>query len=133
VFGPQGGGPLDWDTPNRLISWASLPVPFFNKYTLSYFLEWHSGFPFSAVDGYQRLVGSPNARRFPDYFSLNLHIERRFRLWGKEWALRAGFNNVTGHSNPNVVNNNLDSADFGEFSGGAGRVFTGRIRFIGRN
>ncbi len=129
----QGGGPLDWDVPDRLISWAYLPAPFLKKYTVAYFLEWHSGFPFTAVDQNQRLVGSPNGSRYPDYFSLNLHLERRFKMWRYQWSLRAGFNNITSRENPVIVNNNIDSPNFGTFSGGQGRVFTGRIRFLGRN
>jgi hypothetical protein len=133
VFAHQAGGPLDWDTPNRLISWFVLPVPHFKKYSLSYFVEWHSGMPWSEVNQFQQLIGSPNSLRFPDYLSLNLHLERRFHLWRWEWALRAGFNNLTGHENPTVVNNNIDAADFGQFSGSQGRVFTGRIRFLGKH
>ncbi len=133
VFGRQASGPLDWDTPNRLITWGLLPVPLLKQYTIAYFTEWHSGFPYSAVNDLQELVGAPNTRRFPDYFSLNVHFERRFRFWRHQWALRAGFNNITSHHNPMVVNNNTGSADFGQFSGGQGRVFTGRIRFLGKN
>jgi hypothetical protein len=133
VFGKQGDGPQDWDSPNRLISWGTYPVPRFSKYLLSYFLEWHSGFPFSTVEGTQQLIGLPNRGRYPDYFSLNLHCERRFKLWRTQWALRAGFNNLTGNSNPVVVNNIIDSPDYRQFSGGQGRVFTGRLRFLGRN
>lgn len=129
----QAGGPLDWDVPHRLISWGFLPAPYLRKYTVAYFLEWHGGFPFTVVDGNQKLVGAPNGARFPDYLSLNVHLERRFRLWRHQWALRAGFNNITGRQNPVVVNNNIDSPNFGSFGGGQGRVFTGRIRFLGRN
>ncbi len=133
IYGKQGDGPQDWDSPNRLISWGTYPAPYFKKYLLSYFLEWHSGFPFTTVDGTQRLIGLPNRGRFPDYFSLNLHCERRFQLWRMQWALRAGFNNLTGNSNPVVVNNIIDSPDYQRFSGGQRRVFTGRIRFLGKN
>jgi hypothetical protein len=133
IFGSQNGGPLDWDTPNRLISWAYLPAPFTRKFTITYFLEWHSGFPYSVIDEYQRLVGLPNAKRFPEYFNLNIHCERRFQLWRHQWALRAGFNNITGRQNPTVVYNNLGSPDFGRFSGGQHLTFTGRIRFLGRS
>jgi outer membrane receptor for ferrienterochelin and colicin len=132
IFGPQGSGPLDWDTPNRLISWGMLPTPL-KKYTVAYFMEWHSGFPFSIVNDVQQLVGLPNEHRFPDYFSLNVHVERRFQFLKHQWALRAGFNNLTGHHNPVVVNNVVGSPEFQQFSGGQGRTFTGRIRFIGRN
>jgi len=63
-----------------------------------------------------RLVGAPNSHRYPDYFSLNLQLERRFRLLHYEWAFRIGFNNITGHDNPTVVNNNIDSPNYGQFS-----------------
>ena len=132
VFSRQAGGPLDWDTPHRLISWGVLPVPRLKKYTLAYFADWHSGLPWSTVNQFQQLVGAPNGCRFPQYFSLNLHVERRIRAWRSEWALRVGFNNLTGHDNPTVVNNNLDSNDYGRFLGSQGRVFTGRIRFLGK-
>jgi hypothetical protein len=115
-----------------LTSSAFLPAPWLKKFTLAYFLEWHTGFPFSVVNESQQLVGPPNSQRFPSYFSLNLHIERRFRLLHYEWAFRAGFNNLTGHRNPVVVNNNIDSPDFLRFSGGAGRTLTGRIRLLGK-
>jgi hypothetical protein len=132
VFSPQAGGPLPWDSPNRLISWGTMPLPRFNRFLVSYFLEWHSGLPFGIVNENQQIIGTPNSQRFPDYFSLNLHMERRFHFWRYEWALRGGFNNLTGHRNPDVVINNIDSPFFGQFSAGSGRVFTGRIRFLGK-
>jgi Carboxypeptidase regulatory-like domain len=131
ILGRQAGGPLDWDVPNRVISWAFLPAPFLKKYSVAYFMEWHSGFPYTVVNELQQLIGPPNGSRLPDYFSLNVHMERRFRVGRSQWALRAGFNNITGHHNPVVVNNNISSPDFRTFSGGQGRVFTGRIRFLG--
>jgi len=133
ILARQEGGPFDWDVPNRLISWGYLPAPYLKKYTVAYFVEGHSGFPYSIVDKDQRLRGSPNGNRLPGYFSLNLHLERRFKMWRHQWALRAGFNNITAHDNPTVVNNNIDSPHFGGLSGSQGRVFTGRIRFLGRN
>ncbi len=133
VFGHQAGGPVDWDAPNRIISWGTLPVPRLQKYLLAYFLEWHSGFPYSTVDDSQTLYGAPNSRRYPNYFSLNLHCERRFTFWRTQWALRGGFNNITGDRNPMVVMNTINSPGYGQFSGGQGRVFTGRIRFLGRS
>lgn len=132
MFSPQAGGPFPWDAPNRLISWGTMPLPRFNRFLVSYFLEWHSGLPYSLVNENQQIIGPPNSQRFPDYFSLNLHVERRFHFWGYEWAIRVGFNNLTGHHNPDVVINNIDSPLFGQYSAGSGRVFTGRIRFLGK-
>jgi hypothetical protein len=133
VFSRQAGGPLSWDTPNRLISSGFLPAPHFRKYSIAYFLEWHSGQPYSIVNEDQQLVGMPNSHRFPDHLTLNVHVERRFRFWRYEWAVRAGFNNITGRDNPTVVNNNIDSLLFGQFAGGQARTFTGRIRFLGKS
>jgi hypothetical protein len=132
IFSRQAGGPVDWDTPNRLISWSVLPLPHFEKYTVAYFAEWHSGMPWSEVNQSQQLIGSPNSLRFPDYFSLNLHVERRIKFWRWEWALRVGCNNLTDRLNPTTVFNNIDAADFGRFTGSQRRVFTGRIRFLGK-
>jgi hypothetical protein len=130
IFGSQAEGPLPWDTPNRFISWGWFPLV--RKFDLAYSLEWRDGFPFSVVNRDQQLVGPPNSRRLPAIFSLNLHVERRFQMMGLRWALRAGFNNVTGRDNPTGVNNNIDSPEFLTFGGAQGRAFTGRIRFLGR-
>lgn len=134
IFSPQLGGPLPWDSPNRLVSWGWVPgwAPLIRKFQLAYVVDWRTGHPFSAVDQNQRLVGLPDTYRFPDFFSLNLHVEKRVRLFGFEWAIRGGFDNITGRPNPAVVNDNVDSTQFHTFSFIQGRAFTGRIRFLGR-
>lgn len=131
LFGRQGAGPLEWDTPHRLLSWAWLPLR--EKYGVSYLLELRSGYPFSVFSERTGLVGLPNSRRYPGHFSLNLELERRFRLWNYQWGLRGGFINITSHKNPNAVNNTLESPNFLRFSGGQKRAFVTRIRFIGKN
>jgi len=130
VFGLQAGGPLPWDAPNHFISWGWMALV--KKFDFVYSFDWRSGFPFSAVDQQQRFVGDLNSHRFPDYLTLNTHLERRFTLFSYILALRAGFNNVTNRQNPTVVNNNLDSPKFLTFGGTEHRVLTGRVRFIGR-
>ena len=130
IFSPQQGGPLDWDAPHRLISWGWTPLV--KKFDLAYSVEWRSGYPFSVINQERQLVEEPNSRRFPAYFSLNLHAERRFRLLGFNLALRAGFNNITNRQNAAEVNNNINSPQFLRFSSIQGRTFNGRIRFLGR-
>lgn len=129
VFGPQAGGPLAWDSPDRLISWGWLPLRY--RFDMGYWLEWRDGFPFSTVNQDQQRVGPPDSRRFPEYFSLNLAVERRIRLFGLQWAVRAGVDNITNSRNPTVVNNNVDSPEFLSFSGIQGRTLVGRVRLIG--
>ncbi|MGH9751328.1 MAG: carboxypeptidase regulatory-like domain-containing protein [Blastocatellia bacterium] len=130
LFSPQQGGPLDWDAPHRLISWGWAPLV--KKFELAYSVEWRSGYPFSVINQERRLVEEPNSRRFPAFFSLNLHGERRVRLFGLNLALRGGFNNITNRQNATAVDNNINSTQFLHLSGIQGRVFTARIRFLGR-
>ena len=74
----------------------------------------------------------PGSRRFPEWFILNTHIEKRFHFLGYYWALRGGFNNVTDRKNYLDVNNDIQSPEFLTYSVFYGRAFTGRIRFLGR-
>lgn len=130
LFARQSGGPMEWDAPQRLISWGWLPLV--KKFDFAYALEWRSGYPFSLINQTQQLVGAPNTRRFPNYFALNLHVERRFPLLGLNWAARVGFNNITNRQNASEINNNLDSAQFLRLGGIQGRTLNARLRFLGR-
>ena len=130
LFAQQTGGPLAWDAPNRLISWGWFPIPW--QLDFAYSVDWRTGFPFNVVNSGQQLVGAPEHLRFPDFFTLNLHVERRFHFEGYQFAVRLGFNNVTGHKNPALVNNNIDSPQFLTFAAFEKRAFTARIRFLGR-
>ncbi len=132
IFSPQAAGPLAWDAPNKLVTWGFLPVPKFKKWQVGYSGEWRTGFPFIVVNQNQQVVGPPDSRRFPDYFSLNVFLERRFTVRHYNLALRGGFENITGRRNPATVNNNIDSPQFLQFSNFAHRSFTARIRFLGR-
>jgi hypothetical protein len=130
VFTPQQAGPLDWDAPNRFVSTGWAPVPLWDLF-LSYFLEYRTGFPFSIVNEQQQIVGAANRMRFPDYFSLNIGIEKRIHLFTREWAIRLSILNATGHDHPDSVINNVDSPDFMKFLGGQRRSITGRLRLVG--
>jgi len=129
-FSPQQPGPYPWDTPNRFLSYGLLPLV--KKFDLAYSTEVHTGAPFNVVNEQEELVEPPGSRRFPTWFTLNTHIERRFHALGYYWAIRGGFNNVTGRKNWIFVNNDIDSPDFLTYSVYNGRAFTGRIRFLGR-
>jgi hypothetical protein len=130
IFAPQQAGSLEWDTPNRLISSGWAPAPVWNLF-LSYFFEYRTGFPFSVVNQQQQLVGAPNRLRFPNYASLNLGIEKHFKLFSRVWAVRLAVVNASGNANPNAVINNIDSPKFLQFARGQKRAFTARIRLVG--
>lgn len=142
TFAPQSPGPMEWDTPHRFLTWGWAPAPhghgpkilrpLFRELSLAYLVEARSGFPFSVVNEEGFMVGKPNQRRFPYYFNVNLHFEKKFRFFHYLWAWRFGLNNLTNHGNPNVVNNNIDSLFFLAYERGQRRAWNVRLRFLGR-
>ena len=129
ILSSQQPGPLLWDAPHRLVSSGWTPLPFWGL-LISGLLEYRTGFPFSTLDEQQQLVGAPNSRRFPNYFNLNLGLEKRFHFRGHEWAVRATAVNVTGHNNPDSVVNEADAPNFLEMSGGQHRAVSLRLRLV---
>ena len=129
-YAGQRSGRLAWDAPNRLLSWGWLPTHIWGT-QLSYFFEYRTGYPFSLVNFQQQLLGA-NVRRFPEYASLNLGLEKKFAFGGYLWAARVEVVNALGRNNFDAVVNNVDAPNFGAFLGGQGRAFTGRVRFVGR-
>ena len=135
ILSPQAAGPYSWDAPNRFLSWGIVPffkLPIIHELDIAYSLEARSGFPFNVTNDQQQLVEPPGSYRFPSYFALNLFVEKRFHAFGRYWALRGGFENITDHSNPAVVNSNVESPQFLVFSDFQGRAFTTRIRLLGK-
>ena len=130
-YAPQQSGPVAWDTPNRLLTWGWTPTHIWGIH-LSYLFEFHTGYPFSAVNLQQQLVGPPNGLRFPAYASLNLGLEKKVAFRGYLWAARVEAVNILGRLNPDTVVNNVDAPNFGSFTGGQSRAFTLRVRFAGR-
>jgi hypothetical protein len=136
ILGVQQSGPLPWDTPNRLISWGWLPawapkLPTVRKnWDFVYTLDWHSGFPIDSVNANQELVGAPGSRRFPSFLSFSPGLEWRFHFHGKYFGLRGVAENITDSTDPYVVNNNVDSPQYLQFSQPLGRAFTTRLRLI---
>ena len=111
--------------------WASVPTPWWGV-LFACLLEYRTGYPFSAVDAQQLLVGAPNSQRFPDYASVNISLEKKFRFRGYLFAVRGSAINVLGRLNPNVVVDNTAASNYLAFTGGQTRAFTGRLRFIGK-
>jgi hypothetical protein len=130
-FAPQDAGPLSWDAPNRVVTWANIPTPIWGI-LFTYFVDFHSGFPYSTINQQQFLVGTPNSFRFPTFASLSLGFEKKFTFRNRIFAARLSVVNVLDRSNPDVVINNVDAPNYGTFTGGQGRAFTARLRFVGR-
>lgn len=133
IIGNQQPGPLPWDAPNLLQSWGSLPLfGKLKKFDIAYATIWHTGFPFFTVNQFGQLVSGPGQFRFPDFFTLNIAVERKFNFKGYRWAARIGVNDVTNNQNPVTVDNNVNSPTFLSFFGFDHRTLNGRIRFLGK-
>ncbi|HEY2546516.1 MAG TPA: hypothetical protein VGI46_10650, partial [Candidatus Acidoferrum sp.] len=130
-YAAQQSAPVAWDAPNRLVTWGWFPTRIWAT-QLSYFFEYRSGFPYSVINLQQQLVGPPNSVRFPGYASLNIGLEKKFNLRGYLWAFRLEAVNILDRQNPDTVVNNISAPNFGTFSGGQGRAFTFRGRFLGK-
>jgi len=133
-LGPQQSGPLAWDTPNRVISWGWLPIPIWklkNRWDFVYLLDRHTGFPYTAVNGADQVASAAGAYRFPAYVNFSPGLEWKFHFRGQYWGLRGVMENATDSGNPFIVNNVVESPQFGTFSEFQGRAFTARIRLIG--
>jgi hypothetical protein len=123
VIRPDVYGILSSDIPNRVVGWGIFALPW--KLTFSPLVDVHSGFPYSPIDVEQQYVGTPNGKRFPEYFSLDMKLYRQFRVpflgnrGGKVHHVRLGVYtlNVTNHGNFNAVFNNVSSPNFGQFVG----------------
>lgn len=134
ILGPQQSGPLAWDVPNRAISWGWLPVPLARlrkRWDIVYALDWQSGFAYTPISANRQVAGLAGSQRFPDYINFSPGLEWKFHFRGAYWGLRGVMENATDRSNPYIVNNVIDSPQYGTFSEFQGRALTARIRLIG--
>ena len=123
--------PMPWDTPNRILAWGYLPLPW-KHWAVSALADLRSGFPFSVRDQTGLIAGGVDSYRYPINFDINIAIERMITLRGYRFALRGGIDNLTGQANPTAVNNVTGALQFLQFLGDEGRHFVVRIRFFGR-
>jgi hypothetical protein len=138
LLSPQLPGPYPWDTPNRFVGWGILPffkLPILHKVDMVYSAEARTGLPFLATTDQGEIAPGdpPGTFRLPTYYTVNLQFEKRFHVFGRYWALRGGFDNVTNHANAALANGIIDSAHPSPtFIDANGRAFTGIIRYLGR-
>jgi hypothetical protein len=105
-------GPLRFDVPHRLLVWGLLSMPW--RVTVAPFVEWRSGFPYSAIDESWTYAGSRNTRRFPRFFSLDLVVNKGIRLPWLRVPARIGFSiyNLTRRHNGRDVQADIQRPDF---------------------
>jgi hypothetical protein len=116
VLEPGGTAPTSVDVPHRFRGWATFSLP--RESVLSPAVEWRTGFPYSIRDGFQRYAETPNSRRFPAYFSVDVTAFKTFEIWGRKADLGIQVFNITNHDNPRDVISVLTSQRFQEFHNG---------------
>jgi len=129
VIQPNAKGRLAFDAPNRFLFWGDFELPW--KLTVIPVYDLHSGFPYSVENVLREYIGPRNGRRFPRLNSLDLQVSRpmSLRLGHRHVKARvgAGVFNLFNHFNPRDVQNNLASAQFGEFFNSAWREYRGKF------
>jgi hypothetical protein len=116
---------LAYDSPNRFLFWGNFKAWW--GVSIAPVLDVREGFPYSVIDQDRNFVGPRNSQRYPTFVALDLQVTKSFPLPEKldKYRIRGGFKifNITNHFNPRDVQNNLDSASFGTFYNGVGRMF----------
>jgi len=114
------------DVPHRLRGWATFSLP--RRIVLSPAVDWRTGFPYSALDVYQRYILEPNTQRFPNYFSTDLTTFKTFDIFSREMDLGLQIFNLTAHENPRDVVAVVASPRYGQFSASFGVTFAGYMQ-----
>jgi hypothetical protein len=128
VIRPDARGPLPWDAPNRYLFWSNVSLP--RGFTVFPLVDVRTGFPLSNVDEDRNFVGARNeAGRFPTFFSLDVQVTKRLRVFRHNATIGLKVFNITDHFNPRDYQGNMDSADFGGFLNSVGRTFRGKWVF----
>ncbi|MGE0449273.1 MAG: TonB-dependent receptor [Vicinamibacterales bacterium] len=110
------------DVPNRLLAWGTIGIG--AKWDVLPVFEIRNGFPFSAVDEEQDLVGSRNrAGRFPVMASLDVAIQRGMRIRGHRMRVGLRIFNALNRGNYRDVQTNVDASTYGGLFNPAQRGF----------
>jgi len=134
VIRPNFYAKLPADVPNRFIAWGRFKTGVWGILATPVF-DVHTGFPYSNVDVLQNYVGPPNGQRIPTFVALDLELGRNFHLpfpWLKKHLMYGELTvfNVTNHTNPRDVFNNITSPFFGHFVGFQHRSFDTSLNII---
>ena len=114
IVRPNEHNLIPTDVPHRLLMRGSIGLP--RQWDLAPVVEIRSGFPWSAVNEYQDVVGPRNrAGRLPVVSTVDLSLSRQWQLW--KYRFRGGIRvyNLFGASAERDVQNNSASPHFGQF------------------
>ena len=125
VLQTGGTARLSADAPHRLLTWGTFNLP--GRFTCAPAVEWHSGFPYSALNARREYAGTLNGASFPPFLSIDVLISRMVTVSGKRLRLGAQVFNVTNHGNPRDVFAVGGAPGFGSFANSVGPTLRGII------
>jgi hypothetical protein len=114
IVRPNEHNLIPTDVPHRLVIRGTIGFP--GQWDLAPVIEIRSGFPWSAVDGFQDFVGERNrAGRLPRVHTIDFSLSRPWHVW--KYRFRAGIKvyNLLGASAHRDVQNNITASDYGQF------------------
>jgi hypothetical protein len=131
VIQPNASGRLPFDAPNRVLLRADIAGPW--KLIILPVYDIHTGFPYSVENQYRQYLGPRDALRYPRFSSFDLQVSRPLSIPAGERHIKAtagiGVFNLFNHFNPRDVQNDINSAQFGNFYNDAWRLFRGKFVF----
>jgi hypothetical protein len=104
---------LETDNPHRVLIWGVFHLPY--KFIFSPVFEYHTGFPYSAIDENYNYVNEIQGYRFPNFAQLDIRLTKNFAY--KKYEIMVGFKvyNILDRFNPRDVINNINSPNYGKF------------------
>ncbi len=115
------------DVPHRLLARGRvLATP---RWLLLGVMEWHTGPPYSTFNDALDFVGPRNELRLPNYFRLDVGVERRFRIGKFQPWIGVRVPNILNDSLPGEIQANLGSPNFGKLYPGDYRQIRLQVRF----
>ena len=119
---PNVSATLSGDLPNRFLAWGTLQLPWLVQ--ILPIVEYRNGLPYAQYDVLGNYVGTPNATRFPNFFSADTRILKDVKVSPK-YTLRFSVtgNNLSNHFNALAVHANIADPMYGIFFGNYPRRF----------
>ena len=120
---PGGMSRLTADARHRWIAWGTVNLP--GKIVASPVMEWHSGFPYSALDSRQLYFGEPNSAAYPAFLAVDLIAYKTVTFRERVADVGIQLFNVTNHHNPRDVYAVVGTRSYGTFTNSVGPILRG--------
>jgi hypothetical protein len=118
------------EIPNRFLFWGVSALPW--RIRVSPRVEYRDGFTWQPVDVFQNYLPSSTFQpRYPRYFSADVRSSKDINV-GTHHAVRLSITirNLTNHTNPLQVHNNIADPQYGFFFGNYGRHYLFDFDFL---